>query len=144
MSAEKIQITNKPKTLLSNTFSGNETLTYEFWIKTSNINYADTNSKISVKIGGGIYQHLDNGGNDFEKGNLDKYSLTINAASLYNTCYGTIPVTMKYKKAGTYAGWHCEYVRLNVYKNGVLVVDGPRYGVNHWFGAEDYDKSTIE
>lgn len=144
ISTEKIKITNKPKTILSSNFGGNENLTYEIWIKTSNKDDAGTNSKISIKIGDGVYQHLDNKGDDFEKNALNKFKLTINDSLLYNTCYGTIPVTLKYEKSGNKAGWHCEYVKLNVYRNGTLVVDGDKYTVNHWFGAEDYNQSLIE
>lgn len=139
ISTNPIQIINKPRSILN----GMGGLTYKLTIKTSDVDKAGTNSYIYAGIGNAALQHLDNSGNDFEKGDEDEYSMNIDGASLYNTCYGTIPLTLKYDKDGLSAGWHCGWVRLDVYKNGQLLIRGNQYNVNHWFGAEDYDSDII-
>ncbi len=134
----------KPKALVSSTI-GNKSLNYVLYVKTSDVTNAGTNAIISVKIGNGDYQHLDAAGNnDFERGNTDYFSLTIDPNLTYNTCGGIIPITLKYEKKGSAAGWHCAWVRLDVYSTTGGSMGGTQYNVNHWFGAEDHNQSTIE
>lgn len=128
-------IDDKPKSLLSSTFSGSGKITYEFWVKTSDIDGAGTDANIYIKIGNGEYQELYKDGDELEQDDLDKYAVDIDSSYLYNNFYGTIPVTFMYEKRGSYPGWHCEYVKLNVYKNGSLIINGNNYKVNHWFGT---------
>lgn len=134
-----IQMTNRPKSIIG----GMSDLSYKIVIKTSNIKDAGTNSKIYIQLGNGTFQHLDASGNNFEQGDTDQFWLNVNSNNLYYTSYGTIPVTLKYEKSGLWAGWHCAWIRLDVYKNGKLLIQGNQYDINHWFGAEDYNQSTI-
>lgn len=138
ISDNPINITQKPEPLLRK-----PGITYKVVIKTSNISQAGTNSKISVAIGNGLFQHLDKPGDDFERNNEDTFDLSISPYDAYNTAYGTIPLTLKYEKSGTNPGWHCAWIRIDVYKDGKRIIVGDQYNVNHWFGAEDYNKSTI-
>jgi len=144
VSESAIDITDKPKSLVSANIDGKE-LIYKLWVKTSDINKAGTDSDIYVKIGDSHYQHLDkSGGNDFEKGDLSGYNLTVYPDMLYNNCGGSIPVTLRYEKSGSSPGWHCAWIRMDVYVDETLKIQGDQYTVNHWFGAEDYNSSVVE
>lgn len=143
VSESVIKITDRPKALVSANIGGSS-LTYKLWVQTSNITNAGTNSRIYAKIGNGAYQQLDSSADDFEKGDLRGYDLSVDPNLLYNNCGGTIPVMLRYERAGSSSGWHCAWVRLDVSVNGTLKFRGDQFSVNHWFGAEDYDSNVVE
>ena len=143
VSTQAIDIITKPKALVSDNIGGKQ-MTYKLWVQTSDISNAGTNSRIYAKIGNGAYQQLDSSADDFERGDLRGYDLAIDPNILYNNCGGTIPILLRYERAGSASGWHCEWVRLDVYVNGVLKIQGNQYSVNSWFGAEENDYDVVE
>jgi len=109
-------------------------LTYKLVIHTADEGNAGTDSTISAKIGDGDYKHLDGNGNDFERDDTDSYSVSFSGMKNH---VGSIPVTIRYDKGGTAAGWKLGWIRIDVYKNGNCVRSSDQCNIYYWFDDGD-------
>jgi uncharacterized repeat protein (TIGR02543 family) len=128
--------------------------TYKVRIKTSNIANAGTDSKIYAGLSYGSNPvseaesgievfRLDNGGNDFEKGDCDDYSLYMDndAGRSMQPMY----FELYFIEKGLFSGWHCEWIEVDIYKNGQYLATSERIAVNKWFEkSKDSFKTMIQ
>ena len=123
-----------------------------FKIKTSDIKNAGTDSEIRGRFHyldgtSSALTHFDKDGyDDFEKGDLDSYTVD----GLKRVPWMIKELEIDYTRKGTSAGWHCAYVQpfAYTYRNvGIIpiirAIEGSQLTVNQWFGAEDHDQSHV-
>ncbi|MDD4688369.1 MAG: PLAT/LH2 domain-containing protein [Eubacteriales bacterium] len=122
--------------------SGNSMLSYRVVVKTSNISNAGTDAYLYAALSSATKTPVtDSGYNDtyhissmesgdrFEKGDTDTCSLRVKDDLTLSPIY----FQLAWVKNGLSAGWHCEWVEVQILKGGSLTATSGKIPVNKWF-----------
>ncbi len=117
--------------------------TYHMTIKTSNITNAGTDSMIWTAFDQcpsemDRWESID--GKSFEKDHTDTMWVQAGSGYAHRNSLDTIRMWIKFVPKHSASGWHCEYMKVDVYYDGELLFEGDEVSVNRWF--EDNEINT--
>ncbi len=111
-------------------------LTYEMSIKTSDVRNAGTDAMIWTSFdecGDEMDRWNSIDGKNFERDHLDTMYVHAGSGLSHRNSLSTIRMKLKFVPKHTAAGWHCEWISLDVYYKGQLLFEGDQVEVNRWF-----------
>ncbi len=119
-------------------------LSYKVTIKTSDVKNAGTDAMIWTALDEcpsemDRWNSID--GKNFERNNTDSMTVHAGTEYLHRSSLDTVKMWIKFEPKHTAAGWHCEWIKLDVYYNGELLIEGDEVSVDRWF--EDAETASF-
>ena len=131
--------------------SGNSMLTYRVVVKTSDIANAGTDANLYAALSSTTRTPVTDsnynetyrlysmeGGDRFERGYTDICSLRVNGQLKLSPIY----FQLAWVSQGLAAGWHCEWIEVQIFKGGALTATSGRIPVNMWFDKKGANFTT--